>query len=100
MLSRRWRVIPTPGTRSPTQPENPKRAAVVIIASNQGLAGGYISSVLKESEALVGKLRDEGKEVVPFLVGRKSVSFYRFRHRASPASFDATVKQIKRSVCA
>ncbi len=63
------------------QVDNPRRAAVVIIASNQGLAGGYISSVLKESEALVQKLRDEGKEVVPFLVGRKSVSFYKFRRR-------------------
>ena len=71
-----------------TEPENPRRAAVVIIASNQGLAGGYISSVLKESEALVGKLRDEGKEVVPFLVGRKSVSFYRFRHREYAASWE------------
>ena len=77
-------------TRHPltTQPENPRRAAVVIIASNQGLAGGYISSVLKESEALVGKLRDEGKEVVPFLVGRKSVSFYRFRHRPYADSWE------------
>ena len=71
-----------------TEPENPRRAAVVIIASNQGLAGGYISSVLKESEALVGKLRDEGKQVVPFLVGRKSVSFYRFRHREYAASWE------------
>ena len=43
---------------------------------------------LKESEALVGKLRDEGKEVVPFLVGRKSVSCYRFRHREYAASWE------------
>ena len=71
-----------------TEPENPRRAAVVIIASNQGLAGGYISAVLKEAEALVGKLKDEGKEVVPFLVGRKSISFYRFRHREYAASWE------------
>ena len=77
-------------TRHPltTEPENPRRVAVLIIASNQGLAGGYISSVLKESEALVEKLRGEGKEIVPFLVGRKSVGFYRFRHREYAASWE------------
>ncbi|MBW3084587.1 ATP synthase gamma chain [Austwickia sp. TVS 96-490-7B] len=68
--------------------DHPRRAAVLIIASNQGLAGGYISSVLKESERLVQKLRKEGKEVVPFLVGRKSISYYRFRHREYAASWE------------
>ena len=62
--------------------EEPKRAAVVILASNQGLAGGYTSAVLKESEALVEKLTGQGLEVVPFLVGRKAIGFYRFRHRS------------------
>ncbi len=62
--------------------ENPKRAAVVILASNQGLAGGYTSAVLKEGEALVEKLTGEGLEVVPFLVGRKAIGFYRFRRRS------------------
>jgi F-type H+-transporting ATPase subunit gamma len=37
--------------------------------------------VLREGEALAGLLRAEGKEVVPFLVGRKAVSFFRFRGR-------------------
>ncbi|GAB76710.1 ATP synthase F1 subcomplex gamma subunit [Austwickia chelonae] len=73
-----------------TEVEHPRRAAVLIIASNQGLAGGYISSVLKESERLVEKLRSEGKEVIPFLVGRKTISFYRFRHREYAASWDGS----------
>ncbi|WP_116112792.1 F0F1 ATP synthase subunit gamma [Austwickia chelonae] len=73
-----------------TEAENPRRAAVLIIASNQGLAGGYISSVLKESERLVTRLRSEGKEVVPLLVGRKTISFYRFRQREYAASWEGS----------
>jgi len=57
------------------------RAAMVVITSDRGLAGAYSSSVLKESEKLAEKLRVEGKEVVPYLVGRKAVGFYKFRRR-------------------
>ncbi len=64
-----------------TEAEVPCRAAVLIIASDRGLAGAYSASVLKESEQLVEKLRQENKEVVPYLYGRKSVGFYKFRRR-------------------
>ena len=58
-----------------------RRAAMVVITSDRGLAGAYSSAVLKESEKLAEKLRGEGKEVSPYLVGRKAVGFYRFRRR-------------------
>jgi F-type H+-transporting ATPase subunit gamma len=58
-----------------------RRAAVVIITSDRGLAGAYSSAVLKESEKLAEKLRAEGKEVIPYLVGRKALGFYKFRRR-------------------
>ncbi|GMA38713.1 F0F1 ATP synthase subunit gamma [Mobilicoccus caccae] len=64
-----------------TEAENPRRAAVVIMTSNRGLAGAYASSVLKESERLIERLREEGKEVVPLLVGRKAIRYYSFRKR-------------------
>ena len=47
-----------------TEHENVRRAGVVIIAGDRGLAGAYSSSVLKESERLIGELAAEGKEVV------------------------------------
>jgi F-type H+-transporting ATPase subunit gamma len=65
-----------------------RRAAMVVITSDRGLAGAYSSSVLKESERLAEKLRGEGKEVVPYLVGRKAVGFYKFRRRESAATWD------------
>ena len=60
---------------------NPRRAAVLVITSDRGLAGGYSSNALKQAEALSNLLRSEGKEPVSYLVGRKGVAFYRFRSR-------------------
>ena len=64
-----------------TARENPSRAAVLLVTSDRGLAGGYSANVLRAGEALNGLLREEGKEPVPFLVGRKALSYYRFRNR-------------------
>ena len=71
-----------------TEVENPRRAVVVIVTSNRGLAGAYASAVIKESERLLEKLRGEGKEIVPLLVGRKAIGYYRFRHREYEASWE------------
>ena len=64
-----------------TEEENPKRAAVLIVTSDRGLAGAYSSSVLKESERLAEKLRDEGKEIDWYITGRKGEAYFRFRQR-------------------
>src|ERR687889_1135170 len=64
-----------------TEPENPRRAAILIVTSDRGLAGAYSSSVLKESERLAQKLREEGKEVDTYIAGRKGQAYYKFRNR-------------------
>src|SRR5512144_1483431 len=64
-----------------TEPENPKRAAILIVTSDRGLAGAYSSSVLKEAERLAEKLRGEGKEVDTYITGRKGVAYFNFRKR-------------------
>ncbi len=71
-----------------TEREQVRRAAVVIIAGDRGLSGAYNSSVLRASESLVQRLQDEGKEVVPYLVGRRAAAFYKFRRRESAAQWD------------
>jgi F-type H+-transporting ATPase subunit gamma len=64
-----------------TARENRSRAAVLLITSDRGLAGGYSANVLRAGEQTSAKLRAERMEPVPFLVGRKALSFYRFRGR-------------------
>ena len=58
-----------------------RRAAVLVITSDRGLAGGYNANALKTAAALEELLRSEGKTPVPYLVGRKAVGYYRFRGR-------------------
>ncbi|WP_210440444.1 F0F1 ATP synthase subunit gamma [Nocardioides xinjiangensis] len=64
-----------------TEPEDPKRAAVLVVTSDRGLAGAYSSSVIKEAERLVEKLRGEGKDVDLYTSGRKGEAYFKFRQR-------------------
>jgi F-type H+-transporting ATPase subunit gamma len=64
-----------------TEPEDPKRAAVLVVTSDRGLAGAYSSAVLRDAERLAEQLRSEGKEVALYISGRKGVAYYTFRQR-------------------
>jgi F-type H+-transporting ATPase subunit gamma len=64
------------------EPEDPKKAAILIVTSDRGLAGAYSSSVLKEAERLIEKLKGEGKEVDLYVSGRKGEAYFKFRQRA------------------
>ncbi len=64
-----------------TEPAKIERSAVVILTSDRGLAGAFSSNVLKEAEQLTALLREQGKDVVYYLVGRKSVGYFNFRAR-------------------
>ncbi|MGW6745371.1 F0F1 ATP synthase subunit gamma [Streptomyces sp. NPDC055025] len=64
-----------------TEAETPVRAAVLLITSDRGLAGGYSSNAIKAADQLTERLRGEGKEVDSYIVGRKGVSYYGFRER-------------------
>ena len=66
-----------------TEPERIERAAVVIFTSDRGLAGAFSSNVLREAEHLSALLREQGKDVVYYLVGRKAVGFFNFRRRTA-----------------
>jgi F-type H+-transporting ATPase subunit gamma len=64
-----------------TEPAKVERAAIVIFASDRGLAGAFSSQVLREAEELAELLRSEGKGVAYFLVGRKANAYFSFRRR-------------------
>jgi F-type H+-transporting ATPase subunit gamma len=71
------------------------RAAVLVVTSDRGLAGGYNANALKTAAQLEELLRSEGKEPVAFLVGRKAVGFYTFRSRHIEQSWTGFSEQPK-----
>jgi F-type H+-transporting ATPase subunit gamma len=73
--------------------ENPRRAAVLVVTSDRGQAGGYNNNVLKEAEGLYSLLREEGKEPVIYVIGRKGVNYYRFRKREIKESWSGFSEQ-------
>jgi F-type H+-transporting ATPase subunit gamma len=71
-------VVPRPQIR---------RAGVLLITSDRGLAGGYNSNAIRTAEQLTARLRGDGKDVLLYVVGRKGVTYYRFRNRPIEASW-------------
>lgn len=70
-----------------------RRAGVLVVTSDRGLAGGYSSNAIKTAESLMARLRDEGKEPVLYVIGRKGVTFYKFRNRSIAASWTGFSEQ-------
>ena len=60
---------------------DPRRAAILVITSDRGLAGAYSSNALRTANGLESLLREEGKEPVRYVIGRKGSAYYRFRSR-------------------
>jgi F-type H+-transporting ATPase subunit gamma len=76
-----------------TEPQNPARAAVLILTSDQGFAGAYNSNVLREAARLRQLLRERDVTPVLFVAGRKGIAWHRFRElglAGSWSGFSAT----------
>jgi F-type H+-transporting ATPase subunit gamma len=59
-----------------------KRAAVVLLTSNRGLAGAFNSNLIKEGRSLLARLEGEGTEVELHIVGKKALGYFRYVGRA------------------
>ena len=64
-----------------TESKNPRRAAILIITADRGMAGAYSSNAIKEADGLAVTLKERGLEVRTYLVGRKAVNYFKFRNR-------------------
>lgn len=71
------------GVDHPLLHEQPtdNRSAVLIITSDRGFCGAYNVNVIREAEALITRLRESGREPVPYVIGNKGITWYRFRDR-------------------
>ena len=67
--------------------EHAARAAVLILTSDRGFCGGFNTSVLREAQGLRALLEERGIEVVPYVSGRKGISWHRFRQREMAAEW-------------
>jgi F-type H+-transporting ATPase subunit gamma len=73
--------------------ENPTRAAMLVVTSDRGLCGGYNANLIKAAEELEALLRDEGKSVALYVIGRKAVNYYTFRQRPIEQSWTGFSEQ-------
>jgi F-type H+-transporting ATPase subunit gamma len=60
--------------------ENPRRAGILLVTSDRGLAGGYNANAIRTANELAERLSGEGKEVERYVIGRKGAAYFNFRH--------------------
>jgi F-type H+-transporting ATPase subunit gamma len=67
--------------------ERVRRAGVLVVTSDRGLCGAYNANALRTAEQLVARLREHGSDVALYVIGRKGVTYYRFRNRQIAGSW-------------
>jgi F-type H+-transporting ATPase subunit gamma len=74
-----------PLMRRPAPPEQggPRRAAVLVITSNRGLAGAFNSNLIRAARERDAELQAAGYEVDLLVVGKKAANYFRFVRRAT-----------------
>ena len=72
-----------PLLRQPAPPAKggPHRAAVILLTSNRGLAGGFNSNLIKEARRRIESLEQQGYAVELFGVGKKGIGFFKYLGR-------------------
>ena len=72
-----------PLLRSPAPPAKggPKKAAVILVTSNRGLAGAFNSNLIKEARRQIERLEAAGYEVDLYAVGKKGAGFFKYLRR-------------------
>lgn len=59
--------------------EEVKRALIVVVTSDRGLAGGFNSNVLRHAEKLIHEKERQGVEVEVAACGKKAISYFGYR---------------------
>jgi F-type H+-transporting ATPase subunit gamma len=68
------------------QPAKVTRAAVILLTSNRGLAGGFNSNLIKEGRNLLKRLDEQGVETQLHVVGKKGLGYFKYVGRAVTSS--------------
>jgi F-type H+-transporting ATPase subunit gamma len=72
-----------PLLRQPAPPSKggPQRAAIILLTSNRGLAGGFNSNLIKEARRRMETLEGQGYTVDLYGVGKKGIGFFKYLGR-------------------
>ena len=68
------------------QPALVRRAAVLVLTANRGLAGAFNSNIIREARNLIARLGSENVDVELHVVGRKGIGYFRYVGRAIASS--------------
>ena len=61
------------------RPERTRRAAVLLLTANRGLAGGFNANLIKQARGVLEELRGRGVETELHVAGKKGIAYFRFR---------------------
>ena len=67
------------------RPASVKKAAVIVLTANRGLAGGFNTNLIREARARITELESKGTQVELHIVGKKGVGFFKYLCRAMSA---------------
>src|SRR4051812_6296414 len=68
------------------QPAKINRAAVILLTSNRGLAGGFNSNLIKEGRRLLVRLDGDNVDTELHVIGKKGLGFFKYIGRAVTSS--------------
>jgi len=68
------------------QPAKEGKAAVILLTSNRGLAGGFNSNLIKEGRNLLRRLDEQGIETQFHIVGKKGIGYFKYIGRPITSS--------------
>jgi F-type H+-transporting ATPase subunit gamma len=68
------------------QPAEIKKAAIVVLTTNRGLAGAFNANLLKEARVVLARLKDENVEPELHVIGKKGLGYFRYVGRAVASS--------------
>lgn len=64
-----------------------RRIGILLMTSDRGLCGGFNQNAIKAAEELAALVRENGREPVMYIIGRKGLAYYTFRQRPVAGSW-------------
>jgi F-type H+-transporting ATPase subunit gamma len=68
------------------QPAEIKKAAVIVLTTNRGLAGAFNANLLKEARGVLARLKEANVEPELHVIGKKGLGYFRYVGRAVASS--------------